>query len=328
GLGERRILHRVRGKHELLDNLNPTTIKKWLRNPTVIGQWAPRPVDGIEQTPIEGVYPAIVSKELWYRVQKRLASPLKIKSASKIYLLSGLVKCGVCGANFCVVDTKRSPAVMWCAKRHRLGAAGCSNSRSLPYMFLDYIRSETYLFALQRAAQSQQLTTTEKRQIEVEGELLTLHKQSENVVEAIAEYGMLPAMTAKLAKIAKAITTLEAEQLILKATPAIADFDTVHDTGETLLDDDTQRLNALLQGVGYAINCNGLTVTVNEPSISEANSISSDAAIQTYEYLGVHRASDSYKWLENGQPFSMAKPNPAVDAKNWQEFLDTQPSPS
>lgn len=114
GIGERRILNRIRGQHPLLENLNPTTIKKWLKNPVAIGVWQPWPVDGVEQAPIEGVYPAVITKELWYRVQKRLASATKIKSASSFYLLSGLVKCGACGGNYNVVDTKKSPAVMYC----------------------------------------------------------------------------------------------------------------------------------------------------------------------------------------------------------------------
>ena len=70
GIGERRILARIRGQHPLLDNLNPTTIKKWLKNPTAIGRW----------NDIEGVYPPVVSKELWYRVQKRLADGADRKS--------------------------------------------------------------------------------------------------------------------------------------------------------------------------------------------------------------------------------------------------------
>ena len=73
GIGERRILARIRGQHPLLETLNPTTIKKWLKNPTAICRWQPWPVDGVELAPIEGVYPAVVSRELWSCKPKALS---------------------------------------------------------------------------------------------------------------------------------------------------------------------------------------------------------------------------------------------------------------
>jgi len=319
GLGERRILNRIRGQHPLLANLNPTTIKKWLNNPVAIGVWQPWPVDGVEQAPIEGVYPAVISKELWYRVQKRLSSSTKIKSASSYYLLSGLVKCGVCGSNFCVVDTKCSPASMYCVKRHRLGAAGCTNSKSIPYMLLEFIRSTTYAYALQRASQSQHLTATDKRLIEIEGELKELHRQSANVVDNLAEYGRLPAITAKLDKITDAITKLENEQLNLQTTPAELGFDWAMDTGEDLLDTDPQRLNALLQGVGYQIVCNGKDITVNERSLEN------NLETQHYAYSHSSRTKGVYVYFDNGVEMHMLNPTKEQVAAELEAFLSQEP---
>lgn len=318
GIGERRILNRIRGQHPLLESLNPTTIKKWLKNPVAVGVWQPWPVDGVEQAPIEGVYPAVVSKELWYRVQKRLASSTKIKSASSFYLLSGLVKCGACGGNYNVVDTKKSPAVMYCSRRHRLGAAGCTNGRSLPYMLLDSIRLTTFGYALQRAAQSQHLTASDKRLIEIEGELKTLHKQSENVVESLAEYGKLPAITEKLAKITTAITKLEYEQLNLQTAPRETNFDVALEAGQDLLDTDPQRLNALLQEVGYQIMCNGKEITVNERNFEN------NLETQHYVYSHSSRTKGVYVYFDNGEEMHMLNPTREQLAAELEAF-EAQP---
>lgn len=285
GIGERRILARVRGQHPLLEDLNPTTIKKWLRNPTAVGRW----------NDLEDVYPAAVSKELWFRVQKRLKDGKKIKSASSVYLLSGLVRCGRCGKNFGVVNTKRSPPVMLCMGRHRLGAAGCSNSRSIPYGVLMRVCSFTSQWALQRAASGQALTRGEKRLIEIDGQLSDLHRQSENVIELLAEHGKtMPGISAKLARLSASVEALETEQALLKAAPAVMDFDHVIDLEYDLLQDDPQRFNAMLQAAGYAIVCDGTTITVDEPSLQN------DLARQVFEYKGADRATETYRLVANG----------------------------
>lgn len=317
GIGERRILARVRGQHPLLDNLNPSTIKKWLKNPTAIGRWQPQPVDRVEQAPIEDVYPAVVSKELWHRVQKRLVSGTKIKSASAVYLLSGLVRCGRCGKNFGVVNVKRSPAVMLCMGRHRLGEAGCSNSRSIPMHVLDYIRSQTMYGAMQRAAASQNLSSGEKRMIEIDGELTELRRRELNAAEAVVQYGMSKAITDVLDKVLAQIGELEQEKVLLKVAPAPSTLEDMVDLQHALLDDDKQRLNALLQGVGYAIVCDGPTITVNESHIETGGSV------QVYEYKGSHRPTETYRLLENGQLLALDMPNSKQAAAALAEFEAT-----
>ena len=285
GIGERRILARVRGQHPLLEDLNPTTIKKWHRNPTAVGRW----------NDLEDVYPAAVSKETWFRVQKRLKDGKKIKSASSVYLLSGLVRCGRCGKNFGVVNTKRSPPVMLCMGRHRLGAAGCSNSRSIPYKVLMFVCSQTSQSALQRAASGQALTAGEKRFIEIEGQLSDLHRQSENVIELLAEHGKtMPGISAKLARLSASVEALEAEQALLKAAPTEVPLDEVIDLENDLLHEDPQRFNAMLQAAGYAIVCEGTTMFVEEPSILVGGER------QVFEYKGADRATETYRVETNG----------------------------
>ena len=320
GIGERRILARVRGEHPLLDNLNPTTIKKWLKNPTAIGRWQPRPINGVEQAPIEDVYPAVVSKELWYRVQKRLFDGAKIKSASTKYLLSGLVKCGRCGKNFGVVNTKRSPAAMLCMGRHRLGDAWCSNSRSIPMTVLDYIRAVTMQGAMLRATAGQKLTIGEKRLIEIDGELGELNKQIERLVEAIAEFGTMPTIRSKLESVKGGIEELEREKAFLTVAPRQETVSDMVDIENILMDDDQQRLNALLQEAGYSIVCDGTTITVDEEHLYDKES----GNHQTFEYKGSHRATETYRMIENNRTeHHLDMPNSSIVEAMRVEFENT-----
>jgi len=309
GLGERRILSRIRGKHPLVETTNPTTLKRWLRNPTAIGRW----------NDIEGVYPSVVSKELWYRVQKRLEDGYVPRSAPSKYLLSGLVRCGRCGTNYCVVDTKRSPAVMRCYRRHRQGSDGCTNGSSIPMHVLDFVRGQTMYGAMQRAAQSRNLTSGEKRLIEIEGELTELQRQSANLADSLAEFGMLPPIRSKLEQVTVSIQGLEQERALLKVAPAPVSMDDMIDLQHTLLDDDQMRLNALLQGVGYVIVCDGAAITVDEPHLQTKGD-----ERQVYEYKGSNRSTETYRVIENNHTeYHLDMPNSKRVAAAIVEFENT-----
>lgn len=281
GIGERRIAERIRSKHSLLATLNPSTIRRWLANPTAIGNWKEIP----------DVYPAVITKELWFRVQKRIADTHMPKSNTTDYLLSGLVKCGVCGKNFGVLKNKKSVTAMTCMTRHRMGTTSCQNSRSIPYVVLDYIRSQTSHSALQRVALSQRLTASEKRSIEIEGELQALHKQAENVTQALSQYGLIPAIANQLEALQRAIETLETERHTITHTEPQNSLWDVVDAESDYLDSDPVKLNSLLQEAGYTITCTDTTITVTEPSFGGATQI------QTYTYLGAHRPTNTLRLM-------------------------------
>ncbi|MNG02151.1 hypothetical protein D3C84_851610 [compost metagenome] len=147
--------------------------------------------------------------------------------------------------------------------------------------------------AILRATASQKLTVGEKRQIEIEGELTELHKQSERLADSLAEFGMLPPIRAKLEQVSGAIQALEQERAFLNVTPSQDTLSDMVEMENILLDDDPQRLNALLQGVGYSIVCDGSTITVDEEHLH------SGGTRQVYEYKGSHRATETYRLIEN-----------------------------
>ena len=284
GIGERRILGRLKDQHPDLSTISPSTFRRWLRNPVAVGRW----------NDIEDVWPAVVSKELWFRVQKRINDDAPPKAAASKYLLTGIVKCARCGKNYCVGGQKGA-LTMLCVSRHRFGggAGGCTNSRSIPYMVFDFIRSQTAHAALIRAAQSQNLTASEKRLIEIDGEFAELQRQFVNVSDGLAKYGMVKAITDVLDRVTTQITKLEQERILLKATPAPTTMDDMLSLEDNLLDDDTVKLNAILQGVGYSMVVDDRTITVAESSVFSA------LDVQVYRYLGSDRVNGTYKLIVN-----------------------------
>lgn len=294
GIGERRILSRIRSQHPELEKLSPSTLKRWLRNPTAVGRWGE----------IENVYPPVVSKELWYRVQKKLEEVYKPRATSSQYLLSGLVKCALCGKNYCVGNQK-GPLTMLCVTRHRFGktAAGCPNSRSIPYAVLDFVRLTTAHNALSRAVQSQHLTASEKREIEIEGELTELRRESSNAAELLVKYNMEPAILAIFDRVKSQIEVLEREKVMLHAEPPPATPMTMINIERELLKSDPIKLNSLLQTVGYMITCNDREISVNEPAfyLKEEST--------QYAYGGIDRKKNAYKIYVRGKLNHIPIPN-------------------
>ncbi len=287
GLGERRILTRLRAQNDEFKTVSFSTIKRWLNNPVAVGRW----------NDIEDVYPPVVSKELWFRVQKKLKEVSKPKSASSRYLLSGLVRCARCGKNYCVTGQNAALRMM-CITRHHFGAGsnGCANKRSIPYAVLDYIRSQTAHAALLRASQSKTLSQSEKRLIEIDGQLTDLHRQSERAAEGLAAYGMLPAIKAVLDRVSDGVVALEQERALLKATPVETTLDDMIGEEDILLDDDPERLTALMRNVAYAMIVDDRTITVKEQSVFN------NLPEQTYRFLGTDRVKGVFKLRENDGP--------------------------
>ena len=307
GIGERRILGRLKGQHPDFETISPSTFRRWLRNPVAVGRW----------NDIEDVWPAVVSKELWFRVQKRLNENYAPRSASSKYLLSGLVTCARCGKNYCVGGQKGA-LLMLCVSRHRFGAGvgGCTNKRSIPYAVFDFIRTQTAHAALVRASQSQNLSASEKRLIEIDGELGELRKQSAHAAEGLARYGMVKEITDVLDRVTAQIDQLERERVVLQAMPAPVTLDDMVEIENDMLDDDTVKLNALLQGVGYKMVVDDRTITVHEASVF------TDTDIHVFRFLGTDRVLGTYRISLNGERIDdLPNLDSKVQQAEWAAYL-------
>lgn len=203
--------------------------------------------------------------------------------------------------------------------RHRLGEAGCTNSRSIPYAVLDFIRSQTMQSEMLRATASQKLTVGERRQIEIDGELTELHKQESNAVALLVKYGEVASITAELEKVMGSIKKLEQERALLNVAPSQDALSDMVDMGNILMEDDQQRLNALLQGAGYSIACEGSTVTVGEERLLTGG------VHQVYEYRGSHCPTEAYRLIENSHTeHHLDMPNSKRVAAESAAFLEQE----
>lgn len=287
GIGERRILGRLKDKHPDFQTISPSTFRRWLRNPVAVGRW----------NDIEDVWPAVVSKELWFRVQKRIdESGSKPRAAAQKYGLTGLVKCARCGKNYCVGGVKGA-RMMLCISRHHYGEGqgGCTNKRSIPEFVLDFIRLQTAHSAVARASASQQLTVSEKRQIEIDGEVRELQTQIDNTAEALVRYGSLKPFTDAMDRLTSQTAALEEERALLRTAPTDLSLDDAVHLELNLSEDDPMKYNALLQGAGYVMWVDDRTITVNERSVFN------DRDVQVFRFLGTDRVKGIYRLEMNGE---------------------------
>lgn len=306
GIGERRIINRLRADKATpiaMTTVNPSTIKRWLRDRQVIGYWGDIP----------NVYPAAIPAELFYRVQQKLQDNSRTVAAPTKFLLTGVVKCGHCYKNFGIRQHKHSPAVYGCATRSRVKAE-CDNARSIPKQVLEYIRITTSLPFVQQALESQQLTISQQRLVEIDGELSHLSKSISALATTITSVGLIREIQDALTQHQQKRTELETERTLLlqdNASSLVSNLDAVS-LESSLLDDDPMKLNALLQSVGYSITCyaDGLILVSGE--------------LYPWLYKGVDRLTGHYLLENLGQeirlPMLRQSQLEAIDA-----FQRTQP---
>ncbi|WP_415769232.1 recombinase family protein [Pseudomonas sp. LB3P38] len=274
GLGERRIYERILenggNAHSCFVRMAPSTVKRWMTNRTVLGEWQG----------IAGVYPKVVEPELFYRVQKRMEEKFSPRGAPTKHKYTGLVVCGECGKNF---NTKHYQAtglsVMECSSRARRGSTACDNSRSIPEPVIALVYSLSFSGGALRALQGQVLSASQKREVEIDGEVVELNKKLARAAHALVELGD------DAEEILVLVRGLKAQRLALEtekaglAHSAVSTYDKIVDVVKFNLD--PAKANAMLQSVGYRIVCNQDSTVVSESG--------------TYRYEGWGRAEDVHK---------------------------------
>ncbi|PMZ76948.1 recombinase family protein [Pseudomonas sp. FW305-70] len=290
GLGERRIYERIMEKVRTLPNdeesdkvrayfvrMAPSTVKRWMSNRTAIGEW-----QGIPE-----IYPRVVEPELFYRVQKRMEAKFAPRGAPTKHKYTGLVVCGECGKNF---NTKAygvrkkgvtPPAVMECSTRARRGSTACSNSKGIPESVIALVYSLSFSKGALRALQGQVLSASQKREVEIDGEVAELNKKIKIANKVILEFedddehdDMI--VTLRSLKARRKELLAEKEGL---TESAVSVYDKIVDVTKFNLD--PAKANAMLQSVGYRIVCNKDSTVVSESG--------------TFKYEGWGRAEDVHK---------------------------------
>lgn len=274
GLGERRIFERIfeGNTNPVLSRMAPSTVKRWMTNRTAIGEW----------NGIPNVYPAVIEPELFYRVQKRMEDKFSPRGAPTKHRFTGLVVCAECGKNY---NTKHYQATgltsMECSSRARRGATGCSNNRSIPEPIIDLAFHLTNAKHILKALEGQQLTASQKRGMELDGEIGKVNKKIKRIIGFMENLDEADGdeLASKYASLLGERKVLQAEKEGLAADDSASIMDKVKNMSD--FTKDPMKANALLQSVGYQLVCHvdGRVMFENE----------------TFMYEGWGRAEDVHK---------------------------------
>jgi len=287
GLGERRIYERIMEKVRALPNdeendkvrscfvrMAPSTVKRWMTNRTVLGEWQGIP----------NVYPVVVEPELFYRVQKRMEDKFSPRAAPTKHKYTGLVVCGECGKNFNTKSySKRTkgaipPPVMECSSRARRGSTACSNSKGIPESVIALAFQLSCWKHVKDALEGQILTESQKREVVIDGELRDLSVKIAQVARTAAEVDDIQELIVLLNELKAQRRSLESEKQSLQHG-SVTVMDKI--TNMTGIMADPLKANALLQSVGYKLVCN-VDKTIDTP-------------VGTFIYQGWGRAEDIHK---------------------------------
>jgi DNA invertase Pin-like site-specific DNA recombinase len=304
GLGERRILRRLKDKHAAFEESHPASVRKWLTNRTAIGFWREHLI-----------YPPIVSQELFYQVQKCFEEAYVPASAPTKHFLSGLVKCGNCGASFQVKVNKSSPNSMHCSARSIHGVERCENGTSFPVPVLLHICNDTATLAVETALQNIELSKTKKRSIILDGKLSDIAKKLTNLIDSLERYGAIPEIDNQIKSLISERKNLENEKLALVEDETVntTSYEDAWDYQYELIEDDPMRLNALLQSANYQIRCYANRTV-------QANTLGNEFSKCTY--LNYDRKKQAYRLQANGNMHHIANRDGTLTKQRLELFKE------
>lgn len=315
GIGKNAIANRLRasGVKELATCSGPT-VESWLRNQAVIGNWEYGKDDPNKTTEIiRGVYPRVVSDELFLLAQQRKkATATKPRERTSKHFLVGLVKCGICNSNYIIHHKDGKPNNMRCGLHHRLKSAGCSNAETIPYQVVHKVYMITAYSSVGKALQAIQLTENDKRKLALNAERDEVTSAIERLVKLALRIDS-PEIEAELEAAEQRRKSIDEELSILErsdntvkprshTTEAYYDLAAEHDG---LFRDDPVKLSAMLKQAGYTITVNeGRTLLVSDYKIP-------------FIYAGTVRKGNQtlgYRLFENNHEFVISPIIPDMPA--------------
>lgn len=252
GVGKNAIANRLResGLPELA-LISAPTIDAWLQNKAAIGYW----------NDIPGVYDPVVTPEVFLQAQNR-RKEVRTNPPSRTTknFLVGLVKCGLCGANYVIHRKDGKPNNMRCLTHQRLKDAGCSNKESIPYQVVHFVYLQTAPTWIDRAMKVIQLTDNEKRQLSLTTEREEITASIERLAKLLArtdspeleaEFDLL---NARRASIDDKLSILERakDDVETKSTSIFEGYEATLEHDRLAFHDPIQ-LSALLKQAGYSI---------------------------------------------------------------------------
>ncbi|MDF3872704.1 recombinase family protein [Pseudomonas putida] len=312
GVGKTAIANRLRasGVAELATCSGPT-VEAWLRNQAVVGCWEyGKDNSDVQSEIIRGVYPAVVSDELFLQAQQRKkAVATKPRERTSKHFLVGLVKCGACGSNYVIHHKDGKPNNMRCVRHHRLKSAGCSNAETVPYQVVYKMYTATAHMSIGKALNAIQLTENDKRKLALTVERDEVIASSARLAKVLAKIDS-PAIEAELDVANERRKAIDEELSILdrvvEQPVRRQTFDIIHNSAvehDRMFRDDPIQLSALLRQAGYAITVHeGRTLFVSGDDVPLI-------------YIGTVRKGNQtlgYRILEGGHEFVISPEIPEM----------------
>jgi DNA invertase Pin-like site-specific DNA recombinase len=226
---------------EMLLNEKYRGVVIWNRTQTIrnreTGKTEQRPRAESEWVRVEIPELRIVSDELWRAVReqnrrvrekhggKRLGGMNRTKT-SRLYLFSGLLECGLCGASVVIIGGKPPNARYGCPNHRYRGV--CKNSVTIPQRKLEQqllaalaanltdprleeTRVQAFLDKLKARldAETRHVREAASQDSQLKEELAGLKREQANLVDAIAQHGFSPALSARLAAVEARIVQIQ-----------------------------------------------------------------------------------------------------------------------
>ncbi len=180
----------------------------------------------------------IVSNELWQEVReqnrrvrekhgpKRLGGMNRTKT-SRLYLFSGLLECGLCGANM-VIGSGVAPHARYGCPNHRSRGV-CKNSLTIPQRKLERqllaalaanladprleeerVQALLNQLKVRLDADARRAREAASQDSQLKEELAGLNKEQANLVDAIAQHGLSVGLSARLTSVENRISQIHA----------------------------------------------------------------------------------------------------------------------
>ena len=225
GLGNAAILRRLRQLNPIFNDYSVPGVRNWFESRLPIGEW-----NDVQ------CFPAVVSKELYYRALqtrelnkrgKRLKTPYK-------HHLSGLVFCGVCGHqyNYAGHGTDKKPQAPH-LKCGALQSLKCSNKKRIALSVLDAIRVLTFQPYLEQALSNQKLNKNKKEIIELEHDLTIVSNRIAALTQTLSQTGFIQEIVEELKTLKGKRGAMEEKKRLLEASPVVLDSE-VEDAWKSL----------------------------------------------------------------------------------------------
>ena len=290
-----------------LKNINPTKIMRIIENPRCIGL-----VYG------KRLLEPVVSDFVFYQAQRireeRLFTSIR---PTRVWPLSGMIKCGLCGSGLSIQQTKNALPLLRCSRKQRSGGEICSSSTTFPYViahhFFRYFVQPIMLSVISNNERSEKLRLEAgKIKAELKNQRKAFSEAKSQYDKTVSKGGngsfLLGIMDEHNTKIDKLNANLELINIKINKRTT---FDNISKSAVDLSVNDPRAFNIQLNMTGLKVSLKNKTL---EFKIDEDSS-----PICTMTYLGYSRKEQGYDYIFEGEEefFKQTSHQGIIRSSDW-----------